>query len=205
MLIKKEDNCLIFGNEKTNIPDYVKSIGNSCFQNNSLIKKLHIPASVTNINVKGLDGLNLETIEVDEKNPIYAAKDNGLIISRTNSLIKAGKNTIISEGIKAIKGNCFTGSTTIETITIPSSVKQININAFKVCPNLKQFIVSKDNPIYESNAEHSQLISKQTGKVIIDLKHQQPKEKYLNIQIRNIDIGSSTPNAFDEADYGMAF
>ena len=53
------------------------------------------------------------------------------------------KEIIIPNGLKAIRGS-FSGWG-FETITIPSSVEIIGMDAFKACPNLKKIEVAKGN------------------------------------------------------------
>ena len=107
------------------IPSSVKEIGDYVFKNCSKLKE----------------------IKVDSNNETYDSRNNcnAIIETETNTLISGCKNTNIPQDIKKIGIGAFS-ETKISSITIPSSVKEINNRAFENCSDLKKVIckVPKD-------------------------------------------------------------
>lgn len=109
----------------------LKSIEKGAFKDTS-IEEIIIPSTVDKIDSPFGDA----KIRVADGNAKYEAIDNCLIEKTTKKLISGGKHSILPEGIKEIGEQAFYG-TSIESITIPSTVEKIGRYAFHNCNNLK--------------------------------------------------------------------
>ncbi len=117
------------------LQDGVEEISNEAFANIS-IEKLVIPASVKRIESKlfGSDENTIESIEIDEKNPYYYSKSNGVecnvIVSKNDDVLIFGCcNSKIPDGVKKISNNAFK-YVTMDEIVVPDSVTYIGNYAF---------------------------------------------------------------------------
>ena len=110
------------------------------------IGALHIPSTLVSIspenNAYGEGAFHnctrLQSITVDEANPIYDSRGNcnALIETTTNTLLKGCKNTVIPDDIAIIGLNAFLSINELNTITIPNSVERLETSAFAGCNSL---------------------------------------------------------------------
>ena len=110
------------------------------------IGALHIPSTLVSIspenNAYGEGAFHnctrLQSITVDEANPIYDSRGNcnALIETATNTLLKGCKNTVIPDDIAIIGLNAFLSINELNTITIPNSVERLETSAFAGCNSL---------------------------------------------------------------------
>ena len=102
----------------------VKTISNGAFGS---ISSITLPKSVTTIEEGALSGLSC--VSVDEENPSFAMINNALCTKDGSQLIKALSNNIEGE------------------YTIPSTVKNILVEAFSNCYNMRVMcdIIDKEN------------------------------------------------------------
>jgi len=86
----------------------------------------------------------LKEIKVDSNNETYDSRNNcnAIIETETNTLISGCKNTNIPQDIKKIGIGAFS-ETKISSITIPSSVKEIENRAFENCSNLSKITLNE--------------------------------------------------------------
>ena len=161
-IIETATNTLVKGAANSVIPDGVQTIGFNAFSNISMLTSINIPNSVTTIeggafNECGLTSLHipagvtsiqpsafyrcmyLNTITVDEDNPVYDSRNNcnALIETASNTLMKGSNRARIPVGITSIGDGAFFGLRELTSINIPSTVRTINAGAFNECPNLK--------------------------------------------------------------------
>lgn len=134
--------------------DGVKKIGANAFANCAKLENLHIPASVTKIEVSAFNGCTgLVSITADE-NEKYVAIDNCLIeINKTeingvatdnNVLIKGCDNSVVpaNAGITSIYAGAFAGCKKLTKIYIPAGVKSLDADSFKGCEALAEVIIA---------------------------------------------------------------
>ena len=110
------------------------------------IGALHIPSTLISIspenNAYGEGAFHnctrLQSITVDEANPVYDSRGNcnALIETATNTLLKGCKNTVIPDDITIIGHNAFLSINELNTIIIPNSVERLETSAFAGCNSL---------------------------------------------------------------------
>ena len=149
------------------IPDSVTSIEAYAFSNCSRLNSITIPQSVTSIGEYAFawcSNLNNITIENDNVNidasaiegtAFYNNHSNGLIYLGTTAVkykgqLPANSNIVIEEGTKTLADDLFLSQANLISVEIPSSVTNINENAFAGCGNLQSINVSPENPNYSS-------------------------------------------------------
>ena len=150
------DTCISLST--INLPNTLTTIYDLAF-NNCGIKSITIPKSVTNIVDEPFSGCGkLESIVVEEGNPIYDSRDNcnAIIETKSNKLLYGCKGTKIPNTVTEIARLAFNASNYLATpavpksefnIVIPSSVKIIGDYAFNECkinsitiPNTVEYI-----------------------------------------------------------------
>ena len=118
--------------ESITLPETLKELGFPVFRWNHRLKSIVIPKSVTSCSyaIWGCDGL--ESLVVNEGNPVYDSRNNcnAIIETATNTLVNGCKATVIPEGVETIETHAFCEHTALKSITIPSSVKKICGRAF---------------------------------------------------------------------------
>ena len=122
--------------ESIKLPESLQKIGQNAF-NSSGLKSLFIPKNVSEIK-SGITGycINLESIVVDPANTKYDSRSgcNAILFhdqSNDNLQLVAGcKNTRIPEGVTKLGVSCFYYMTTLTSLEIPSTVKQLDFQAF---------------------------------------------------------------------------
>ena len=138
-----------------NIPSVVISEGVTTIERGAFsscpIGALHVPSTLVSIspenNAFGEGAFHncskLQSITVDEANPIYDSRDNcnALIETATNTLLKGCKNTIIPNNISIIGPKAFFSINELNSITIPNSVEQLETSAFAGCNSLMTIIL----------------------------------------------------------------
>lgn len=132
------------GIEELTIPSTVTSIGDQAF-GNCKFKSLYIPKSVTKIGRSLIYGNYVETIEVEQGNPVYHSYGNAIIETATNTLIcGCGGTDMQGSGVTAIADGAFEGCSSLNGITIPETVKTIGDRAFYFCDYLKSVTIHGD-------------------------------------------------------------
>jgi hypothetical protein len=109
----------------------------------------NIPSTVTKIEDYAFNGCsNLISINVDNRNPVFASVDGVLFDKNIRNLIKypEGKNQrtyVIPSSVTFIYGNAFAGCYSLTNVTIPSSVKYIGGWEFAGCSSLTSVTLSR--------------------------------------------------------------
>ena len=144
-IIETATNTLIAGCQTTLIPRSVTTIAPYAFEGCQHLTNLFIPNTVTSIGVDGLYGdvpfgfcYELESIIVEEGNPIYDSRDNcnAIIETATNTLIVGCKNTTFPNTVTNIGKSAFYGCGELTEIEIPNSIHKIGDYAFSDCYGL---------------------------------------------------------------------
>ena len=109
-IIRKNGSVLIAGCSKTVIPNTVKYIGESAFENCESLTKIVIPASV---------------VKIDDRAFRYCSEL---------------ENVVMTTGLQEIGLSTFRGCSGLTEIIIPESVVIVRSMAFYACKNLKKII-----------------------------------------------------------------
>ncbi|NMP37857.1 MAG: leucine-rich repeat domain-containing protein [Clostridiales bacterium] len=131
----------IFGNTVT-------EINSRAFFENTTIKSVKIPATVTFIGELVFAGdTSLTSISVDPSNPNFAS-DGTLLYRKENKRAisyacgSPAKSYTVPSSIKIIAPNCFWGSQNLVTVTTNKGLSGIGYYSFAKCDNLKSLYVS---------------------------------------------------------------
>ena len=141
--------CSCYNLTSITIPNGVTSIGDCAFDGCSSITSITIPNSVTSIGWNAFDQCYFAdenfvnnsncssenvwgAIIVDDDVNGTLIKDNVVVYGRPNI-----DTSIIPEGVLSIKNGAFIGHERLTSVTIPSSVISIGLNAFYDCMLLK--------------------------------------------------------------------
>lgn len=125
--------------QSVTIPESVTSIGAYSFIYCASLQDIFIPASVESIGQRCFESCpGLESMIVDAANPIYDSREecNAIIETGTNRLIAGCKNSLIPNTVTGLGLYCFSGCSTLESITIPESVKYLEERCFAQCSAL---------------------------------------------------------------------
>ncbi|WP_321437228.1 leucine-rich repeat domain-containing protein [uncultured Bacteroides sp.] len=161
------DNCT--GLTSITIPKSVTSIGRYAFYYCTGLTSITIPNSVISIGSAAFDRCTkLEKIIVSENNPAYNSIEGVLLSKDCTELIAYpnAKSNIytLPNSVTSIGDDAFY-CTGLTSITIPDGVTSIGIHTFIGCTKLKEFIVSENNPAY--NSVEGVLFSKDCTKLIV--------------------------------------
>ena len=135
-----------------NIPNSVISIGNLAFFHCSRLTYVKIPASVTHIGTNTFSAnYNLREINVDADNPMFTATD-GILFNKDHTVLmtfpgsKTNNNYHIPATVTTIGAGGFMANLNLTSVTIPSSVTNIEIDAFAGCRSLREIINHATTP-----------------------------------------------------------
>ncbi|EDR29443.1 hypothetical protein EDI_014330 [Entamoeba dispar SAW760] len=138
------------------IPSEVKSLGYKCFDECYSLTSINIPSSIsfigddcfsgcsslTSINIDNLQYISKERIFMNE--PVLVSIEipkNIQIINGKNIKKKDINEFIIPSSITKLGEYCFSGCSTLTSITIPSSISEIGDSCFDECITLKSINV----------------------------------------------------------------
>ena len=126
------------------INENVEEIGDYAFIHSKL-KSVYIGRNVRRIGVGAFSECkHLQSIVVDESNPYYDSRNNcnAIIETRSNTLIAGCKTTNIPENVTIIAKHAFCCMGKMPSvITIPDSVKIIEVEAFAGCKNTNTVLI----------------------------------------------------------------
>ncbi len=139
--------------ENVVIPDTISGkkvtrISNFSFNDNTIVKSLSVPASVTEIDdMVILNCPNITAIKVASDNKYYDSRNNcnAIIEKATGTLIAGCKSTKVPNGVTKIGRFAFYNCSGLTDITLPESVKSIQHQAFQDCKNLKNITFLNKN------------------------------------------------------------
>ena len=115
------------------------SIGDYAFGYCDTLESFYVPASVTSLSYNIFwDCDNIESLVVDENNPVYDSRNNcnAIIETATNTLLRGCVNTVIPNSILIIGERAFYGLDEITQLNIPNGVVSIGERAFYDCSGL---------------------------------------------------------------------
>ncbi|EDR26179.1 hypothetical protein, conserved [Entamoeba dispar SAW760] len=139
-----------------NIPSSISKFGDACFYQCTSLTSINIPSSVsklgnwcfcecssiTSVSVDNLQFVSKERIFMNE--PVLISikiPENLQIINGKNIFKKDINEFIIPSSITKLGEYCFSGCSTLTSITIPSSISEIGDSCFDECISLKSINV----------------------------------------------------------------
>ena len=163
------------------LPESVREIGPTAFQDCSRLETMRISANVAKINAGAFYRCYaLKTLEIDEANPTYRLVD-GMILTEdgkrvwdivldqkravwkipegverlVNNWIPARydiSEIVLPESLTTIQNGALSGSRNLTKITIPKNVREIGAGAFHGCPKLEEVVVKSDQTKFTNEA-----------------------------------------------------
>ena len=128
----------------------VIAIEKSVFDNNKTIQEVRIPCSVKKIAWGFWECSNLNRIIVSEDNPYYCDRDGVLYNKKGDTLVAFpnayGHEYSVVSGTVTISKHAFK-NTGIQILSLPSTVRRIQTNAFYRCNQLREVHVNSDMPV----------------------------------------------------------
>ena len=133
------------------IPDSVTSVGNAAFDDCTGLTSVTIGNGVTSIGELAFGHCpSLERLTVAPGNPKFHSAGNCVIETATGTLIQGCKNSVIPDdgSVTSIGEWAFAGCDSLNSITIPDSVKIIWSYAFSGCTSLASVIFEETTGWY---------------------------------------------------------
>ncbi len=128
------------------MPDSVTSIGNYAFYSDVNLESIEIPASVTSIGARAFEDTKWF------KNKI--AEEGTVIINGTLLYCDPEGDYVVPDGVTHITFGSLDGSesinTKLKTVTIPKSVREIDLNTFMYIENVTAINVAEGNEAFSS-------------------------------------------------------
>lgn len=118
--------------EKIILPKSLKKLGSQSFCENGKIKDIYIPASIEEIGDRMFENCYLQTITVDNENPVFDSRDNcnAIIETATNTLLRASNaTTVIPASVTGLANGAF-ANLEIKSIDIPQTVTNYGVDLF---------------------------------------------------------------------------
>ncbi len=120
--------------ESVTLPESLKSMGEWVFRNCEKLKSITIPQNVASIGDAVFANCHaLESIEVASGNTAYYSEGNCLIKTDGKTIIAGCKNSVLPDGITVIGLWSFYGCKDLTSVTIPTTVTNIENFAFGEC------------------------------------------------------------------------
>lgn len=141
-LMERESLYLIAGCKASKIPSETLHIGEHAFSNISSLEKVDFPAGLQSIGPYAFSHCINATFNDLPDSLTYLGEGALYWCSKL-------ENITIPSGITSIPSSCFWGSG-LKEITIHENIRSIGRCAFAYCYNLEEFVVSPNNPIYQS-------------------------------------------------------
>ena len=111
---------------------------------------------------------NLNTIVVDENNPLFDSRNNcnAIIETATNTILIGSNSTTIPEGVTAVTSLAFYNCHHLKSLYIPASLTTIPFASFCGCRNLESIVVDKANSVYDSRNNCNAIIETTTNTLV---------------------------------------
>ncbi len=133
--------------EEVNLPSTIERIGENAFAYTA-IEKFNIPKKVSYVNGAMFAGSTITQFTVDSQNPYYKSSGGNiyskdmtkLVVAAPGKFLTSGYKFTIPKSVTEISESAFYG-TEVESITIPSNVKNIRKMAFAGCSKLSEVVL----------------------------------------------------------------
>lgn len=156
-IIETATNTLIWGFDKTIIPNTVTAIGNNAYAFCSLMTSIEIPNSVTSIGdyafhfCKGLESITIpnSVTKIGERAFYYCSNMTSIVLPNALTSISDGMFSCckklatadIPNTVTYIGKSAFSSCSAFMFITLPESLDSIGDSAFSSCSNLRSITI----------------------------------------------------------------
>ncbi len=150
------ENLLTIGNhafeecyyiEALVFPDSLVSIGEDSFTHCNRLKSVHLGKSFTTIGSRAFNEcFELNEISANSENPHFTCVDGIAYAKDLSTLIyypsgRKDENLTLPEGVKTILDYAFYGMGYIKNLTLPTTLTDIGVGAFRDCKNLESVTI----------------------------------------------------------------
>ncbi len=181
------------------LPDSLNELGFSAFGNCFNLETINIPANLnTSFGYSGLQYLyNYKEISVDSDNEQYTSVDGVLFNKDKTELIKYPQNKTdkiytVPDTVKNIYSKAFYENHYLESVEIPSSVKEIGMDAFGNCSSLISIDLNKIEKIDDYAFEKCNNLKTVTVPKTVSYIGENPFRECKSLESINVD--SENPN-----------
>ena len=137
-------NCYYLGSIV--LPDGLKTIASQAFNNAGVSGSIVIPASVTEWGYNTFYGHELTSVVVEEGIEIIPMSAFRQDLFRSGRPLNTLESVTLPQSLKTISQEAFRDNRALTTFTIPASVVSIEGSAFHNCSSLKEVIMLPVNP-----------------------------------------------------------
>ena len=116
------------------------NIGTEAFSGCSVLENIEFPGQTVSLGYKVIAGTGIEKLIIPPRVK-SSGSSNGGLYGAVYGATKL-KEVIFEEGIESIPRSICAGGESIEKVSLPSSIKTIEMDAFKGCKNLKEVFFS---------------------------------------------------------------
>lgn len=138
-LMSKDESILVLGTNNSNIPNTTKIIGQDSFNGRNL-QQIEIPLNITSIQDRAFANNKFTTVVIPNSVTTFG-----------NNILSYGsvQNIVLTEGLESIGG--LQSCTALTTITLPESLKRIEMNTFNGNTNMQGAITIPASMQYIGN------------------------------------------------------
>ena len=176
------------------IPDGVKEIGYAAFSECAGLVSVKIPDNVTKIGESAfINCANLTKIDVTAGNKYYSSA-NGVLFNKDKSEIicyPAGIKNVgysIPDGVTVIRDRAFNKCISLNSITIPKSVQDIDTYSFFGCTSLEAINVAGSNKNYAD--VNGILFSKDKTKIVCYPANKKNMSYSIPVSVKVVGVGA---------------
>ena len=176
------------------IPDGVKEIGYAAFSECAGLVSVKIPDNVTKIGESAfINCANLTKIDVTAGNKYYSSA-NGVLFNKDKSEIicyPAGIKNVgysIPDGVTVIRDRAFNKCISLNSITIPKSVQDIETYSFFGCTSLEAINVAGSNKNYAD--VNGILFSKDKTKIVCYPANKKNMSYSIPVSVKVVGVGA---------------
>ena len=188
-----------------NIPNSVTSIGEDAFSFCYDLTSITIPNTVTSIGYNAFYSTPWYKNYAKGKDVVYIGK---VLYEHNNANLSS---VVVREGTMSITSWAFSGCKSLQSISIPNSVRYIDYTALKECSSLAKITIDDGNPWLDSRDNCNAIIETKTNKIIVGCKNTTIPNSVKSIgqyafkgcdKLTSITIPNSVTSIGDDAFYG---
>ena len=189
MEIKEAGLSDCYNLKEAELPRNIKTLGKNVFSADSELTTLFIPASVTECDNDFLGGSRFSSIEIDPENTVLKEENHTIFSADGKTLLRhydiTSTEYTVPDGTEELSDTAFEGCSSLKSITIPDSVKNIGVYTFSPAMSLPK----KELVVYLINNPEAEKCLDENG-----ITWQSIGEKTDNSDTVNVEYHDSVPN-----------